>query len=146
MKPKSLTLTLTVIIGLISLFSLSATAQKFTKELCTQKIEQYTKLKKTGTILGITGGVLTMAGIVAVKNADWETETYDNETNVHTKDGSGILGVGAMVIGIPMTITGIVLGSVGSKKIKQYKGRLKDAALYIGPAQQNMGIQLTLKF
>ncbi|MCU4157085.1 hypothetical protein J1N10_13940 [Carboxylicivirga sp. A043] len=117
------------------------------RALYQSKVENYTKMKKTGTTLGIAGAGLTVIGIALVASADWETETdsYGNSQTT-TNDGSGVLGVLSLCAGIPMAVTGIVLGSVGSKKAAEYSRKLENVNVGYFKKGQQKGITLAIKF
>jgi hypothetical protein len=110
------------------------------------KVERYTKLKKTGTSLGLAGGALTAMGIALVSNAKWTTSTdaWGNETT--TTDTSGAFGIITISVGVPMAVTGIVLHSIGSRKAKYYQSKLENVSLGIIHTPQQKGISLAIKF
>ena len=113
-----------------------------------QKIESYTKLKRTGIGLGLAGGVLSVTGIVMVSNADWETtpNSYGGGSSKTTNDSEGVTGVLMLLVGVPLAATGIVLGSIGSSKVRKYREKLEDVSLNIDYSQQNKGFTLCYRF
>ena len=96
------------------------------RSLYERKIVSYTKLKKTGWTLAGAGAVSTILGIVLIQNADWDTTTnsYGQQQST-SSDPAAFAGVLGITIGIPATITGIILGSIGNKKQKQYMYKLE---------------------
>lgn len=142
MKTSLATLML-LLVTMVSFAQLKQTDQQFLQT----KVEKYVKLKKTGATLGIIGGGLTIASIVAVSNADWEeTTNYDGTTQYNTTDASGVLGIVGLAVGIPMAVTGIVLNTVGSRKAKYYQEKLDKVHLGMFQNGQQAGITLAIKF
>src|SRR5690606_38219715 len=82
-------------------------------ELYAKKVRSYTKMQNFGLGMGVGGGLLTIAGIVMISNAEWETTTYNGTTNTTTSDSDGIAGLVFVCAGVPLTITGTVLGIIG---------------------------------
>jgi len=116
-------------------------------DLYRSKIESYTKLKNTGTIMAATGACLTVGGIILVSNADWSTteDIYGN-TTLNTVDGKGLLGVTGIIVGIPLGVTGIVLNSIGKRKVKYYRDKLENVNLGYFQYGQQKGITVAIKF
>ncbi len=95
------------------------------RELYERKVASYTKMKSTGwTVAGIGGG-MTILGIVLMSNGTCETTTNSNGYQTSTCDATASAGILGVVVGIPATIAGIVIGSVGSRKQKEYMGKLE---------------------
>lgn len=135
--------------SLLLLFSMASFAQlKESEQMMYQsKVQSYTKMKKTGSTLAIVGGGLTVASIILVASADWEeTENYHGETQYNTTDGSGVAGIVGLVIGVPMAVTGIILNSVGNRKMKYYQDKLSRVKLTSFQQGQQAGITLAIKF
>jgi len=120
-------------------------AQSGSKALYLRKVESYHKMKNTGTALGVAGGILTITGIVLVSDADWHKQTY-GAANYTTADSKGVVGVLSIVVGIPMVVGGIVLGSVGSRKMKEYQQKLYGLSFNPIYTPQQRGIVLTYRF
>ena len=129
-------------------FSLNTFSQRVdeNKLLYERKVQQYTKMKKTGGTLGIIGGGLTIVGVALVASADWEDEVDEYGYTTTTTDASGVLGIVSLSAGIPMAVTGIVLNSVGNRKLKEYTQKLENVNVgYFKSGQQN-GITLAITF
>ncbi|MBI9063705.1 MAG: hypothetical protein JEZ14_17120 [Marinilabiliaceae bacterium] len=135
--------------SLLLLLSMASFAQlKESDQMMYQsKVQSYTKMKKTGSTMAIVGGGLTVVSTVLLASADWEkTETYTGETQYNTTDGSGVLGIVGLVIGVPMAVTGIILNSVGNRKMKYYQDKLSNVKLSSFQQGQQAGITLAIKF
>ncbi|UII28038.1 hypothetical protein LVD15_06325 [Fulvivirga maritima] len=113
-----------------------------------RKVEKYGRLKRTGTAMAVGGGVMTAAGIVLISQADWEdTSGYGSNNNtVTTDDPEGVAGILFTVIGVPLTVTGVVLAIVGHKKEKEYERRLDRVSAGYFRKNGATGITLTYRF
>ncbi|MCF8374360.1 MAG: hypothetical protein K9H64_22245 [Bacteroidales bacterium] len=138
-----------IAVFLLLIISITSYAQlkEQENELYQRKVQSFTKMKKTGGILAGIGGGLTMLSIVAISNAEWEktVDIYGN-TNYNTTDGSGVLGIVGLVVGIPMGVTGIVLNTIGKKKVKYYSEKMKNIDVGMYQWGQQKGLTLTIKF
>ena len=111
------------------------------------KVQSYTKMKRTGSTLAIVGAGVSVVSTILVASADWEeTEDYNGQTQYNTTDGSGALGIVGLVIGVPMAVTGIILNSVGNRKLKYYQEKLDNVKLTSFHQGQQNGITLAISF
>lgn len=110
------------------------------------KIESYTKMKKTGGTLGVVGGGLTVLGVALVASADWETTTDDYGYETSTTDGAGVIGILSLSVGVPMAITGIILNSIGNRKILEYSKKLENVDVGYFKQGQQKGLSLAIRF
>ena len=122
-----------------------------TKEFYKSKITKFTKMKKTGTVLAISGGVLTVAGIVMASNANWREQDnsnnyYSNSNQTYTTDADGVFGVLFIMAGVSMCTTGIILHTIGSKNIKRYTAKLNAVSINTIYRPQVKGLTLTYHF
>lgn len=115
-------------------------------ELYSRKITTYSKMRKVGLGLGLAGGVLTVAGVSLVSSADWETTSYGGSTSTTTTDSEGVAGLLMLVVGVPLAVTGIVLGSIGSAKVKSYSKKLNGLSFNIDYTPHRKGVILTYRF
>ncbi len=141
MKKKTL-----IIYLLFVLIGLTAKAQVDQENLFEKKIKNYQKMKKNGLTMGVIGGVSSFFGVILVNQAEWKKETTSSNVNYTTNDGSGIVGIVLLVVGIPLTITGAILGSIGIKKVKEYTRKLDDLSLRVSVTPQMTGFKLTFNF
>ena len=111
------------------------------------KVQSYTKMKRTGSTLAIVGAGVSVVSTILVASADWEeTEDYNGQTQYNTTDGSGALGIVGLVIGVPMAVTGIILNSVGNRKLKYYQEKMDNVKLTSFHQGQQNGITLAISF
>lgn len=113
MMIKSLLITLVIVF----IINLPLSAQLDKKILYERKVESYTKMKSTSLTLCFFGGALTSMGIVLVSSAEWKKQG----TNYTSSDLNAVSGVLCLFAGVPIVVTGIVLRSVGVKKVKEYQ-------------------------
>ena len=120
-------------------------AQKDYRTLYERKIVSYTKMKNTGTTLGVAGAGATALGIVLLSNVNWESDSdYNNDDDIDALKIMG--GINLIIYGNAVAAAGIVLGSVGSAKSKEYQRKLDNLSIGINYTPQQKGISLTYKF
>lgn len=136
----------TIVFLAFIVFGLTAKAQIKEENLYKSKVEKYTKLKKTGFTMGIVGGAATIGGVVLVNKADWSTDHYNSGVSYNTEDGSGVAGVVLLVVGVPLTIAGLILGGVGNSKAKKYQKKLDGLSINATSTSQMTGLRLTYNF
>lgn len=120
-------------------------------ELYQYKINKYSKMRNTGTVLGVGGGILTVVGIVLVSNADWDQQTTSDEygntnSNYNTTSGSGIAGVFCIVGGVSIGTVGIIIGTIGSKSVKKYQAKMKNVSFNFNCTPKQQGFVLSYRF
>jgi hypothetical protein len=111
-----------------------------------QKAVKYTKMKKTGTFLTVTGGILTTVGFVILANSSIHTYE-DGYGNVETTtEGNPALGAVTLLLGTGGLGAGIPLWVVGSKNQRKYETRAKGLSFKIKAAPKHTGLALTYRF
>ncbi len=111
-----------------------------------RKIETYSKTKNVGTVLIITGVITTAIGVgtlVSYLN-DLDKDGYDDDDDMYTPEY--YLGVYGTGIGVDMIIGGVVLNTIGSRKVKQYQSKLNNLSAGIRWSPDAKGFSLTYKF
>lgn len=116
------------------------------RTLYERKVESYTKLKRTGLTLATVGGGLTVAGVVLVASVDWETIQNNGTTTFNTNDKKGIVGIYALLGGLPMLVTGIILERIGNHKVNEYSEKLYRLNLSMDYKPNYKGLTLTYRF
>jgi hypothetical protein len=143
--------TLFLIVACIVCIQLTGLAQQDSLTLngmCQSKIVGFTKMKNTGSQLTIMGATLTIAGIVLVSSSEWKEETnnYNGQTNYTTNDPSALFGMVFIAAGVESLIAGIIVRSIGSSKVKQYKRKLGWLSLKTNCSSEIKGLTLTYNF
>lgn len=111
-----------------------------------RKVISYTKMKKAGITLLVTGGASVLVGSIMTASADWESYSSSNSAGVTTNDPLGGAGMLVLGIGIPVTVVGIIFTAIGAKKVKYYGGKLDNLSLNISTSNEHCGLILTYKF
>jgi len=128
------------------IISLSSIAQHSQKEFFESKVDRYSKMKRNGLTMGAIGGAATAVGIIFINQADWEKETTPTGVNYNTDDASGVAGILCAGVGIPLVITGVILGAIGNKKEKEYKSKLTNLSFNVKSTSQMTGFSLVYNF
>ncbi|MGK7392453.1 MAG: hypothetical protein ACNS60_19015 [Candidatus Cyclobacteriaceae bacterium M2_1C_046] len=105
------------------------------------KIESFHKMQRVGIMMGVSGGAMTILGATVISAANNNTEMDGSDRTT-----LGAFGVASIIVGVPLGITGIVIGTIGSRKLKETKERLNELKLesYADPNVQ--GLVLKYKF
>lgn len=79
--------------------------------------------------LGLSGAAFTTFGIVLMSNGEWVKQTSYGSVNYTAQDDKAAGGLILTALGIPLTITGKILGIIGAKTEKKYKNKLENVKL-----------------
>jgi len=129
-------------------FNIPAMGQDAYKQLYEKKVKSYSKMRSTGGTLAIIGAVFTAAGTALLCTVpDYTYDDYSitptNEDEVALQVLGGVVGLG---VGIDMLTAGIIVGSIGSHKYKQYKSKLDNLSMHIICSPKQQGFMLTYRF
>ena len=117
----------------------------YTVEDVKAKVIKYQNLKITGlTLLGL-GVTSTVVGISLMSSAHWESYSTPTGTSMTTQDSQGGAGIIMLALGIPVTITGTILATIGTRKHREYKSRL-NVFSYYNPKSKKIAGALTYAF
>jgi hypothetical protein len=97
----------------------------YTKNVVEAKIQKFKSIRTSGFVMLGCGGTLLVSGIICISSAEWESYSTYGGGGVTTKDPIGGTGIILTAVAVPLTVAGIVLSSIGSKKYKEYKTRLQ---------------------
>jgi len=110
------------------------------------KVEKYKRMKTTGTLLLVGGGILAVAGIATlstIDNSGYNSSSSSSQNSQDSKAASAmlmILGAEAFIgAGIPLTI-------IGSKQSKKWQRKLDAISFNFKLTPQQQGLALTYKF
>lgn len=105
-------------------------------------------MRTTGIIPGVAGAVLTIAGIAKADADDMNNALakYSGGLNVPAGDPEGERGALMVMLGVPMSVTGIILGIIGSRKVRSYSEKLDKITLDLSYSPQRKGVMLTYRF
>ena len=112
------------LIFLVLFFSANAFCQVDPeKALNLQKLEKYTRMKKTGTTLTLLGTGLAIVGVVTLMNVESTTTSNGYSTQTTTTGNPG-LGIAAYLGGSAMAGAGVPLWIVGGINRGRYERKL----------------------
>lgn len=104
------------------------------------KYEKYRRMKGTGTVLTVLGGIAVIVGFSMIGSADYATTTnqYGQQQTTTNDTGQVVGGALLLVGGGAMVGTGIPLMIVGSKKSKKYKVYNSSLNLELSPLRAGL--------
>jgi hypothetical protein len=126
----------------------------YNKSELKEKIGTYNKMRIIGASLLTIGGSSLITGISLVSTADIRTfdeTTAAREVNPDTVfDDSGdrkmIGGIISIIAAVPFSVVGIVLTSIGNKKHREYKTKLKMREVNVQLDNKKQSILLTFEY
>lgn len=137
-----------LIFSVLILFSAIQTYAQFDKDklFYAAKAERYKRMKTTGTILTIAGGILTVVGITTLSNSSVTTIYGSNGQSQNITTGNPEAGAIEFLLGIGGLGAGIPLWAVGGHAERKYLRKLENISVRLNRQQQNTGFTLTYKF
>ena len=102
-----------------------------------QKLAAYNKMKRVGNVFLISGGALTATGIVLLANA-YARPSGDLPY--------GVIGAGAIGIGVPFLTSGTILTIIGAKKSSEYSKRLANVSVSYNQLSSSPTLLFTFDF
>ncbi|HLO60269.1 MAG TPA: hypothetical protein VK179_16075 [Bacteroidales bacterium] len=143
----------TVILFVLTIFTLvPMMAQRDTQSLYEHKVKVYSRMSKTGWILTGIGSGFAVGGAVAlatVPNEFWhdDDDYYDDFDGDYYGEGiQAVAGIISLGIGIGMLTGGIVMGSIGTHKMKAYKSKLDNISFTPVVTPRVQGFSLVYRF
>jgi len=128
------------------IFNTQLLAQIDEKALYKKKVNTYLKLKKNGSTIALLGGGVTLAGVIMVSTVEWQTQSTSTGTNITTSDPEGVWGLLCIVVGVPVSVTGLVLGKIGYSNAIKYQKKLSGLSMGVNFSPQQKGISLVYRF
>jgi hypothetical protein len=110
------------------------------------KAEKYKRMKSTGTVLAIGGGVLFGIGIGILANSSIETTTDSYGYQSTTTTGHPGAGIGCLLLGAAGMGAGIPLWVIGAHNQEKYERRLATVTVGFNVNPKNTGLKLTYRF
>ena len=108
------------------------------------KVEKYNRMKRTGAVLTVCGGILTVIGVANLSNST-PTTTYNSAGYPTTTTGSPE-GAAAFLLGITGLGAGVPLWIVGAHAARKYQYKLEGISVRVNVAEQQTGLTLTYRF
>jgi hypothetical protein len=109
-----------------------------------QKLEKYSRMKKTGQTFVVLGSVLSVAGFVIMANSTTTTTYSGYGSPQTTTSGNPGAGIAAYLAGSALVGAGVPLWIVGGVQKGKYERKLD--ALSVGATVSPQGAGLTLRF
>ncbi len=129
-----------LIVVLVIFFNATTTFAQFDKDklLYTMKAEKYKRMKTTGAVLTVAGGILVAVGIS--KAGNYNANGSQSNTNGNA-DGAVafLLGMGGLGAGIPLWI-------VGAHAERKYLRKLENASIKFNHNYDRSSLSLTYRF
>lgn len=110
-----------------------------------QKVKKYNKMKKTGTALAVSGGILTVVGFVTLLNSSVTTVHSGSYSETYTT-GHPVLGGVSFLLGIGGLGAGIPLSIVGAKSERKYQQKLDNLSVGFNANPKAPRIALSYRF
>jgi hypothetical protein len=111
------------------------------KMLYLKKVKTYRKMRNIGFSMVGLGVIGTVAGISVVSN---EVKNYNN--NLPVDDSRVDMGVTCILLGVPVTAGGMVLGLIGHHKVRKYMHKMQGITLNFRYSPQSRGIGVRYTF
>ena len=105
-------------------------------ETLKRKLNDYNKMKRVGTVFLFTGGSLTISGVALIAHA----YSVDNHDLPY-----GVIGAGALGVGLPFLTSGTILAIIGSKKSAEYSKKLAGISLGYFSQHTTPTLRISLK-
>ena len=102
---------------------------------------------RIGGILIGTGTFLTVGGIILASTADWQQNpSYYSERNYSTTDPIAYIGLGTIILGVPMIFTGIVFKIIDRRTRWHNSQICQKINLNYFQSEHQRGLTLTYRF
>jgi hypothetical protein len=132
---------ITLIAALV--INISIRAQMDQRQLYEHKIKTYIKTRNAGRVLTIAGVGVTVIGTGLLVSYISDQVNYRTDSEYGPKYYGGVYGT---ALGIDMIIGGVILNSVGSHKVRQYRSKLNNLSMGVIYTPEKQGISLVYKF
>jgi hypothetical protein len=126
---------------LISIVHVSPAQFSEQKMLYLKKVKTYKKMRNIGVSMIGLGVIGTVAGISVISN-----EIKNDRNNIPVDDSRVSLGLTCIVLGVPLTAGGMVVGLIGHHKVKKYMHKMEGVTLNLNYSPQSQGLTLRYTF
>jgi len=128
-------------------------AQVENQQLYQRKVQSFSRLRNAGWTMTGFGAGLAVTGTILVASLPGGYWGYDDLTYYYGDDPynegddiqafTGIICIG---LGVGLLAGGITMGSIGSRKVKQYQKKLDNLSLGMIITPNRQGLTLTYRF
>jgi hypothetical protein len=144
----------TVILFILTVFTLiPMQAQRDERSIYEHKIKVYSRTSKTGWIMTGIGSGFAIGGAVALATLPsdyWNQGEYDSDYDYYDEDlGDDLQFLGGCIsigLGVGLLAGGIVMGSIGTHKMKSYKAKLDNLSFAPIVTPRVQGFTLVYRF
>lgn len=109
------------------------------------KSEKYRRMKNTGAILTIGGGILTVVGLSTLMNATVTTTSYGGGQTQTSTTGNPVGGAIVYLLGVAGLGSGIPLWIVGRHAERKYNRKFETISIRVNLNQQRTDLTLTCR-
>ena len=128
MRPKFLSLLL--LAALLPTLTQAAAPREYDRTYLEGRMQKFRNMRSTGFTMAGIGAVALIGGIVLASNGEWEEQqSMNGGTNYNAQDASAGFGLLGIVLGVPLTLGGVILGSIGNSKVDKYEAMLQGMSL-----------------
>jgi hypothetical protein len=120
--------------------------REYDRDYLVARKSKFTGMRNAGFTMGIIGSAMLVGGIVLASNGEYETVETPNGTQSQAKDGSAAGGLLLIIAGVPLGVTGFILGGIGSKKVNQYERMLQNTSVGMELGENRKGLRLSYSF
>lgn len=106
-----------------------------------KKVETYKRLRNTGFIMA---GIGVGSAVVGITMLNQEEKNY-NKTYQYDEDRIRT-GIFCVLLGVPLTIAGSIIGPIGAVKVGKYRKKLENLAINPTFSPQQQGLSLRYNF
>lgn len=135
---------------LLSFFTFTAlqsvAQQDQEKLLYLKKVEKFRKMKNTGAVLTVGGGILFVVGIATLLNSSTTTTSNGYGSSYTTTQGNPEAGLAAYLFGSAGLGAGIPLWIIGKNNHRKYTRKLESVSAGAQLNLQAPGFKLTYRF
>lgn len=134
-----------VIVTLLLLLSSKIFAQQDDKTFYIEKSEKYRRMRNTGQVLTVTGGLVFIIGVVTLSNSSIDTNS-NGYSSTTTTVGNPAQGAAEVFVGFAALGAGIPLWIVGGHSHRKYEHKLQMLTLQPYTLPQQRGLTLCYRF
>jgi hypothetical protein len=130
----------------LATFIHAVSAQEYDRPYLEGRLAKFKSMRSGGFTMAGIGGAALLGGIVLASNGKYETVDTGTGTQANAKDGAAVGGILLIAVGVPLTVAGVILGSLGNRKVGQYQRRLEGLSLNLDLGHGHQGARLAYTF
>jgi hypothetical protein len=132
-------------------FNYASKADQYDLPFLEARKKKFTNMRNGGFTMGVLGTIMFVGGIILFAGADEveqdDTYYYSSNSNEVRKEGAGaVFGVLGIMIGLPVGVTGFILGGIGGRKVRYYDGLIYEKKQRMDVGFSPNSIKLSWRF